>query len=143
MTDFRALCAELLVAVEHEYGHPPIDRLALSRRARAALAQPEPQVQVLARVVLKDDGINYPSDVVLRQYCDDWFNSDPERTEVDPVDLCRGAIRLFAHGAVAQPEPQEPTDDELYDLWDQEGTEADFQECRRFARAVLARWGNQ
>jgi hypothetical protein len=116
----------------------------LTTELRAARRpKPEPQVQVLARVVLKDDGINYPSDVVLRQYCDDWFNSDPERTEVDPVDLCRGAIRLFAHGAVAQPEPQEPTDDELYDLWDQEGTEADFQECRRFARAVLARWGNQ
>ncbi len=43
--------------------------------------------------------------------------------------------------ALAQPEPQGPTDGELYDLWDQEGPEADFQECRRFARAVLARWG--
>jgi hypothetical protein len=40
-----------------------------------------------------------------------------------------------------QPEPQGPTDEELYDLWDQEGPEADFQECRRFARAVLAKWG--
>ena len=39
MTDYKALCAELLAAVEHEYGDPPIDRLALSRRARAALAE--------------------------------------------------------------------------------------------------------
>jgi hypothetical protein len=39
MTDFRELCAELLAAVEHEYGDPSIDRLALSRRARAALAE--------------------------------------------------------------------------------------------------------
>jgi len=40
MTDtFRDLCAELLAAVEHEYGDPPIDRLALSQRARAALAE--------------------------------------------------------------------------------------------------------
>jgi hypothetical protein len=46
-----------------------------------------------------------------------------------------------ARTALAQPEPQRPTDEELYDLWDQEGSEADFQECRRFARAVLARWG--
>jgi hypothetical protein len=43
--------------------------------------------------------------------------------------------------ALAQPEPQGLTDEELYDLWDQEGPEADFQECRRFARAVLTRWG--
>jgi hypothetical protein len=46
-----------------------------------------------------------------------------------------------ARAALAQPEPQGPTDEELHDLWDQEGPEADFQECRRFARAVLTRWG--
>jgi hypothetical protein len=34
-----------------------------------------------------------------------------------------------------------PTDEELYELWNSEGNEADFQDCRRFARAVLARWG--
>jgi len=44
---------------------------------------------------------------------------------------------------LAQPEPQGPTDEELYELWNSEGIEADFQDCRRFARAVwrLARWG--
>jgi hypothetical protein len=46
MTDFRALCAELLQALETEgYAHwtqtPNEDELCL--RARAALAQPEPQ----------------------------------------------------------------------------------------------------
>lgn len=45
MTDFRALCAELLQALETEgYAHwvvtPDEDELCL--RARAALAQPEP-----------------------------------------------------------------------------------------------------
>lgn len=40
MTDtFRALCAQLLAAVEHQHGDPSIDRLALSRRARTALAE--------------------------------------------------------------------------------------------------------
>jgi hypothetical protein len=34
-----------------------------------------------------------------------------------------------------------PTDKELYDLWNSEGIEADFQDCRRFARAYAARWG--
>jgi hypothetical protein len=46
MTDFRALCAELLQALETEgYAHwtqaPDEDELCL--RARTALAQPEPQ----------------------------------------------------------------------------------------------------
>jgi hypothetical protein len=80
MTDFRALCAELLAAVEHEYGHPPIDRLALSSRARAALAQPE---------------------------------------------------------------PQGPTEEELYDYWISTSPEFGCADPVGFARAVLARWGNQ
>jgi hypothetical protein len=62
-TDWRALCAELLAAVEHEYGDPPIDRLALSRRARAALAQPEPQGPTdeelidMAEFYIEDNGL--------------------------------------------------------------------------------------
>ena len=45
-TDFRALCAELLYALENEgYAHwiVPPDRDELCLRARAALAQPEPE----------------------------------------------------------------------------------------------------
>ena len=44
MTDFRALCAELLEALEYE-GHMPQDKTwegGLVAQARAALAQPEP-----------------------------------------------------------------------------------------------------
>jgi hypothetical protein len=49
MTDFRALCAELLAALENEgYAHwstaPDEDELCL--RARAALSQPEPEQEV-------------------------------------------------------------------------------------------------
>lgn len=42
MTDFRALCAELLCSLEQYPVQPPRDRDLLNR-ARAALAQPEPQ----------------------------------------------------------------------------------------------------
>jgi len=41
-----------------------------------------------------------------------------------------------AEAALAQPEPVAPTDEELYELWEESGFESD-----RFARAVLARWG--
>ena len=107
MTDWKALCAELLEAIEQHVApleEPEVfdDLLA---RARAPLAQPEPAgPTVLASVQCADGEFNYPSDVVLRQYCDDWFNSDPERSEVDPVDLCRGAIRLFAQAPVPSPD---------------------------------------
>jgi hypothetical protein len=152
MTDFRALCAELVDELEDwiAFGDEAdcADAHALVDSARAALTQPEPQEQVLARVVLKEEGINYPSDVVLRQYCDDWFNSDPERTEVDPVDLCRGAIRLFAHGAVTQPEPQGATVMEIIELHDwleaewRANNDGEDLPVVDFARAVLARFGN-
>jgi hypothetical protein len=46
MTDFRALCAELVDAYEwciEEYMTAPAEEDTLIQRARAALAQPEPQ----------------------------------------------------------------------------------------------------
>ena len=64
--------------------------------ARAYLDQSEPEDKALARVEFAKRDFDGPSDAILAQYCDNWFYGDPERTEVDPVDLCRGAIRLFA-----------------------------------------------
>ena len=101
-TNFRALCAELLDALQGYIEYAPVldegvkDEQRLVVKARAALDQPEPKEQVLARVEFAEREFNCPSDMVLRQYCDDWFYGDPGRSEVDPVDLCRGAIKLFA-----------------------------------------------
>ena len=54
MTDFRALCAELVEALNtNDYYDERSDEMAyagLLRRARAALAQPEPQGPTLAEV---------------------------------------------------------------------------------------------
>jgi hypothetical protein len=80
VTDFRALCAELLRSMEQYPVQPPRDR-DLIGRARAALAQPE---------------------------------------------------------------PQGPTDEELDAVWDKEaGYFALYAEAERFGRAVLERWGCQ
>ena len=46
-----------------------------------------------------------------------------------------------ARAALATPPPEPPTDESLYELWEQEGFEGDFQDCRRFYRAALAKWG--
>ena len=52
------------------------------------------------------------------------------------------AEQIYQMGAaLAQPEPKPPTDEELYELWNSEGIESDFQDCRRFARAYATRWG--
>ena len=104
MTDFRALCARMADELDHYRQLLMDDRRethALATEARAALAEPQGEGptamgKVLARVQFAERQINHPSDVVLRQYCDDWFYGDPEKKEVDPVDLCRGAIQLFA-----------------------------------------------
>lgn len=99
MTDLRTLCARMADELDHCHQLLMDDRRvthALAAEARAALAVPEQEEEVLARVAFRHQEINFPSDLVLRQYCDDWFNSDPEREEVDPVELCRGAIELFA-----------------------------------------------
>ena len=99
MPDFRSLISRMADELD-QYRQLLLDDRSVTHRladeARAALAEPEPEEEVLARVAFKDQEINFPSDLVLRQYCDDWFNSDPEREEVDPVELCRGAIKLFA-----------------------------------------------
>lgn len=47
-----------------------------------------------------------------------------------------------ARVALADPEPEVPTDEELDAVWDEEAEYfALYVEARRFARAVLARWG--
>jgi len=56
------------------------------------------------------------------------------------------ALATEARAALAQPEPQGPTDEELRDLWSwaagqDQGPWPTQQHC--FARAVLARWGCQ
>jgi hypothetical protein len=56
--------------------------------------------------------------------------------EVFRADITRARAALDA-----QPEPEGPTDEELYELWEQEGYEGDFQDCRRFYRGAIAHWG--
>jgi hypothetical protein len=53
------------------------------------------------------------------------------------------ALATEARAALAQPEPQGPTDDELDELWDEEGSYFNlYPEVRRTIRAALARCGS-
>jgi hypothetical protein len=104
MTDFRALCAELLDALEGYIEYAPVinvvveDEQQLVANARAALAQPEPQ------------GVSDEELLELADDCDlDRF--DGERSYPDGVVVKEG----------------------YWEAWD--------HQLLTFARAVLARWG--
>ncbi len=51
------------------------------------------------------------------------------------------ALAAEARAALAQPEPQGPTDEELYDYWISTSPEFGCADPVGFARAALARWG--
>jgi hypothetical protein len=60
--------------------------------------------------------------------------------------VCQEHHQLLVHtaAALAQPEPQGPTDEELWELYDEMGgVPEDSAWCLNYARAVLQRWGNQ
>jgi hypothetical protein len=59
-----------------------------------------------------------------------------------PVPVVTKAIKVWgkARTALAQPEPQGPTDEELYDYWISTSPEFGCADPVGFARAVLARW---
>jgi len=71
-TNFRVLCAQLLAAVEHQHGDPSIDRLALSRRARTALAE--------------GDGVGPTDEELTDQEIEEWADAATEvpLEEMDP-----------------------------------------------------------
>jgi hypothetical protein len=93
MTDFRALCAELVDELEDWIAFSNEADYALVDRARAALAQPEPQGPT------EEELIQLAIDTRLYRF---------QATAGDPVQY-----------------------------------EMSEQQVHAFARAVLARWGNQ
>jgi hypothetical protein len=95
--------------------------------ARAALAEPEPPANGEIAELVEELGLMASHAAAACQFGDAKYLTDA-------ADLL---FRL-----APQPVPEGPTDDELYEIWNLEGNEADFQDCRRFARAVLARWGH-
>jgi hypothetical protein len=140
-TDFRALCAELLEALEYEAGTASGDWAMLRVKADAALAQPEPLAD--GEVVELVAWLRANADYSLQKAATATFKRFHR-----VADLLE---------RLAQPEPQGPTDEEILALsqWHevsytlssgrvvyplQEGS--DMKDAvLSFTRAVLARWG--
>jgi hypothetical protein len=97
----------------------------------AALAQPEPQgpmpevddILRLAEIIREVDGNHDKSATALAEA----ILSHPDCSYDSPA---------------IEPEPQGPTDEELWELYDEiGGAPEDSAWCANYARAVLARWG--
>jgi hypothetical protein len=138
-TDYRALCAELLAALDRQAAtDPEADGGLLRHRARAALAQPEPASQALADLAWPDpttitpcgmaiNGRMYrltPMDepepradgevaelvTLIRQIALAWEPDACLLGNMTAGQLARAADLLESRG---QPEPVGPTDEEI------------------------------
>jgi hypothetical protein len=129
-TDWRALCEELLEALEVQLDELRFDN-RLCKRARAALAQPEPEHRPVWTEGICGDGAAILKDGVMQ-----------------PIEDVIAALNATA---LAQPEPvvAGPTDDDLEGVFvdwaewpdDESDRVLDRSTFVSAARAVLARWG--
>jgi hypothetical protein len=71
--------------------------------------------------------------------CAELLAALEKRAMLSPVER---QLLERARAALAQPEPVAPTDEELWEAYDQmDGKPEDWPWCRDYARAVLTRWG--
>jgi hypothetical protein len=138
MTDYRALCAELLNVIdslpcetnykgESRYVSP-IDEDVIFR-ARAALAQPEPEGATDEAWQEFIEQVQHAQHVASRE------------GEGPRFDLVECALALWREAIPQAPEPEGPTDEELDELWAEIDGGGAIWAWQYFARAVLARWG--
>jgi hypothetical protein len=149
--DARDLVEEARAALAEEYeaeannppeGHPDPEPFQLTMRARAAslraaLAQPKPTELPPGYIDPEHTGADLHLLQVFYRAC------QFEGGTADEIHL-RGIRAVLADAALAQPEPQGPTDQELLDLFGVVTPIRYIKVYKReldFARAVLARWG--
>jgi hypothetical protein len=86
--------------------------------------------------------MNNPDYSDFRLLCADLIKIVEEHCNPDEYALLDVVNVLSrARAALAQPEPEPPTDEELMDLWTIYLGIVDLREFVVIARAVLARWG--
>jgi hypothetical protein len=137
LTDFRALCAELIHLNEVEVDDWTRKWADAVKRTKAALAQPEPQWPP-KNCWLDDEPDLCPSHCVF---------DDPSEVINDCLFArevkCKTDCKYY-RTTLAQPEPQGPTDEELLRLareWNSGFESIELHFAADYARAVLARWG--
>jgi hypothetical protein len=137
-SNFRALCQELMDAIDSGIPVERIKQSPLAVRVDAALAQPEPQGPP-KNCWLDDEPYLCPSPCVFddpSEVIDNCVEARYLSEKNKPKEACK------YYRTTARPEPQGPTDEEWDELWDEEAEYfALYAEARRFGRAVLARWG--
>lgn len=86
MTDFRALCQELMDAIDSGIPRGRIKQSPLAVRVDAALAQPEPQ---------------RPTDEELDEFTIYWWGSETDERSVSDVIEC-GSMAAYARAVLAR-----------------------------------------
>jgi hypothetical protein len=134
-TDFRALCAELIASWDADgCDWKPQHQArweATVNRARAALAD-EPAVP---------EGKKPTRDELWEL----WLrlnNELPDRPAAVAEFWEHAQIDARARAALAEPEPEGPTDEELRELWNEGWDTSEEYGAFKHARAVLAHWGH-
>ena len=133
--DFRALCAELLAALETEgYTHWTINPSEdpLVKRALTALATPPPEPLPLP------DHVNLIGFAFGREPWATWLQQGGclESAHRELSDLM---LAVLAHwGRPATPPPEPPTDEELWAFWNNHDGP-----IPAILRAALERWGHR
>jgi hypothetical protein len=141
MTDtFRALCAELLADLEYVCSEYNVPLQCAMMKARAALAQPEPQgprVEVMAQIVYENAMLATAPEHAKPHWpsWNDLPNSDARLHSLNTAEII---LARWGRPAI------EPTDEELADAFSQGCRDISSSGEPPFlggARAVLARWG--
>ena len=131
-TDWRALCA---IAIES--WDADCDMESVISQMRTALAQPEPQGPP-KNCWLDDEPGLCPSPCVFddpSEVIDSCVEARCLSLEGKPKEACK------YYRTTAQPEPQGPTDEELWEAYDQmDGAPEDWAWVRDYASAVLTRY---
>ena len=154
-TDFRALCAELLAALETEgYAHWTINPSEdpLVKRARTALATPPPEPLTLDLGPEWQPCVKLPITVHVREQQPGETHSSTREgiTPLHPDDLIMRGVQgeeypigreLFNQTyrmgeTLATPPPGAPTDEELWAFWNNHDGP-----IPAILRAALERWG--
>jgi hypothetical protein len=134
MTDFRALCAELVHLNEVEVDDWTRKWADAVKRTKAALAQPVPVA---------------PTDVEIDEQAATlipWLLEEAIQAADCDQPYAAGKLTLAAQllgelRPTAKPEPQGPSDEELDELFTDIDQGGEVLSWRPYARAVLARWG--
>lgn len=109
MTDFRALCSEIVEKIDYTWGDIPEDVLDLMQRARIAVAQAEPEftpeeVEMIqapwSYLTPPQPEPQGPTDEELLYAWEDCRNAEPDPSFPKPIAFARAVLARWGRPAI-------------------------------------------